>query len=112
MLRNGTSDSARRQLGRIISQLWTLRTASLAVAGLLEAGELPNVESACVKDLGTAFQQELPELTRTIAAGEGVDDQEFLDLLQRAIMVAPAYTIQGGTTEILRGIIARGLRLR
>ena len=29
-----------------------------------------------------------------------------------AMKVAPKLTIQGGTTEILRGIIARGLGLR
>jgi len=29
-----------------------------------------------------------------------------------ALKVAPKLTIQGGTTEILRGIIARGLGLR
>ena len=29
-----------------------------------------------------------------------------------ATMIAPKLTIQGGTTEILRGIIARGLGLR
>jgi len=33
-------------------------------------------------------------------------------ILDRGILAAPAYTIQGGTTEILRGIIARGLGLR
>ena len=29
-----------------------------------------------------------------------------------ATVIAPKLTIQGGTTEILRGIIARGLGLR
>ena len=29
-----------------------------------------------------------------------------------ATMIAPKLTIQGGTTEVLRGIIARGLGLR
>jgi len=29
-----------------------------------------------------------------------------------ATTIAPKFTIQGGTTEILRGIIARGLGLR
>jgi hypothetical protein len=27
-------------------------------------------------------------------------------------MMAPSYTIQGGTTQVLRGIVARGLGLR
>ena len=32
--------------------------------------------------------------------------------LRFATMIAPKVTIQGGTTEVLRGIIARGLGLR
>ena len=106
------SDPVRFELGGLVSHLWTLRTASLSVAGMLERGGLPNVESALVKDLGTHFQQELPEVARRIATCEGVDDERFIALLERAIMVAPAYTIQGGTTQILRGIVARGLKMR
>jgi acyl-CoA dehydrogenase len=34
------------------------------------------------------------------------------DQLAFATVIAPKLTIQGGTTEILRGIIARGLGLR
>jgi len=33
-------------------------------------------------------------------------------ILSFAIKTAPKLTIQGGTTEVLRGIIARGLGLR
>ena len=33
-------------------------------------------------------------------------------LLRHALVIAPKLTIQGGTTEVLRGIIARGLGLR
>ncbi len=116
LLGSGASGGARRTVGALVSRLWTLRTASLSVAGMLERGELPAVESALVKDLGTAFQQALPEAARSICNGEDGLDQErsrrFVTLLERAIIAAPAYTIQGGTTEILRGIIARGLRLR
>ena len=106
------SASSVRQIGRLFSHLWTLRTASVSVAGMLEAGELPNVESALVKDLGTAFQQELPSVARLVVSSERLTDESLLDVIERAIMVAPAYTIQGGTTEVLRGIIARGLHLR
>jgi hypothetical protein len=37
---------------------------------------------------------------------------DFLDAAQYATMMAPSYTIQGGTTQVLRGIVARGLGLR
>ena len=108
----GSSVSAQREVGRLVANLWALRRASLSVATVLEDGGLPNVESALVKDLGTNFQQQLPDLIRRIASAESVVDAHFVSVLERALLAAPAYTIQGGTTEILRGIIARGLRLR
>ncbi len=111
-LSRSASDEAQRQVGRLVSHLWTLRQASISVATTLEQGGLPNVESALVKDLGTHFQQELPEVARRLASAEGLHHGALLTVIENAIMVAPAYTIQGGTTEILRGIIARGLRLR
>ena len=107
-----TSPTARREVGRLVSRLWALRVASVSVAAALAAGETPNAESALVKDLGTNFQQEVPEVVRRVAAAEGIRDGALLDLLSQVVMAAPSYTIQGGATEILRGIVARGLRLR
>ena len=48
---------------------------------------------------------------RTLAAFADPDSQqvEFDDLMRFATMIAPKVTIQGGTTEVLRGIIAVGL---
>ena len=112
VLRESASPAAQREVGRLVSRLWGLRAASVAVAAALEAGDTPNVESALVKDLGTNFQQELSEAVRRIVADEGIGDRTLLDLLQQVVMAAPSYTIQGGATEILRGIVARGLRLR
>ena len=40
------------------------------------------------------------------------EDWEKLWLVPFADMMAPSYTIQGGTTQVLRGIVARGLGLR
>ncbi|HEX7843670.1 MAG TPA: hypothetical protein VF469_39625, partial [Kofleriaceae bacterium] len=64
--------------------------------------------------LGTTWQQTLPPRVRDLAAFIGADaDREVFDaLLDYATLAAPKLTIQGGTTEILRGIIARGLGLR
>ena len=51
------------------AHLWTLRRMSLSVAGMLQAGETPNLEAALVKDLGNAFEREIPELVRLLGAG-------------------------------------------
>ena len=101
-------------IGRLAAHLITLRNLSLSVAGMLQAGELPVVEAALVKDLGTNFEREMPGLIRAIRPAEvALDaDDPFERTMARALLYAPAVTIQGGTREILRGVIARGLGLR
>jgi len=102
-------------LGRLVAQLHTLRRMSLSVAGMLQAGKEPVVEASIVKDLGTVWEQKLPERVRELSAfvEDDVSNRVTLDeQLAFALKVAPKLTIQGGTTEILRGIIARGLGLR
>ncbi len=101
-------------VGRLAAHLWTLRRMSLSVAGMLQAGETPNLEAALVKDLGNAFEREVPEILRLVAPGRrrpGSNDL-FEGLLEEAVLNAPSFTLRGGTREILRGIIARGLDLR
>jgi alkylation response protein AidB-like acyl-CoA dehydrogenase len=102
-------------LGRLVAQLHTLRRMSISVAGMLQAGKEPVVESSIVKDLGTLWEQKLPDRVRDLSAFLEADEANRVTLdeqLAFATMIAPKLTIQGGTTEILRGIIARGLGLR
>jgi acyl-CoA dehydrogenase len=100
-------------VGRLAAQLWTLRQMSLSVAGMLQAGETPNLEAALVKDLGNAFERGIPELVRLIAPERRRAGGERLErVLAEAVLHAPSWTLRGGTREILRGIIARGLGLR
>ena len=75
---------------------------SLSVAGMLEGGKAPATEAALVKDLGTIFQQELPEIARILVESEATDEADladFLETAQYASMIAPAYTLQGGTYD-------------
>jgi len=106
-------------VGRLVAQLHTLRRMSVSVAGMLEAGHEPVLEASIVKDLGTVWEQALPAKARDLAAfahdkaGRDPSNQaDFEDLIEFATLVAPKLTVQGGTTEVLRGIIARGLGLR
>jgi acyl-CoA dehydrogenase len=100
-------------LGRLAANLWTLRQMSLSVAGMLQTGESPNLEAALVKDLGNAFEREVPEIARLVMPGGRQGDRDDFELaLAEAVLHAPSWTIRGGTREILRGIIARGLGLR
>jgi alkylation response protein AidB-like acyl-CoA dehydrogenase len=100
-------------IGRTVAGLATLRRMSLSVAGKLQAGEIPNLEAALVKSLGGDYEQGLPERARLLTlAGDGATSERFEGALAEAILHAPSWTLRGGTREILRGIIARGLGLR
>jgi len=102
-------------VGRLVAELHSLRTMSISVAGMLEAGKEPVVEAAIVKDLGTQWEQVLPNRAKEVAGllkEVGHDDPVLDEEIVHYARLAPKLTIQGGTTEILRGIIARGLGLR
>ena len=100
-------------LGRLGANLWTLRQMSLSVAGMLQSGETPNLEAALVKDFGGAYERDVPERARALTRRRrGAEADRFEAALAEVILHAPSWTLRGGTREILRGIIARGLGLR
>jgi alkylation response protein AidB-like acyl-CoA dehydrogenase len=101
-------------IGRLTAHLVALRQMSLSVAALLERGGDPALEAALVKDLGAVFEQEIPEVAhalsgREVSAGDPSDAGKVQAYLTLA---APSFSLRGGTREILRGIVARGLGVR
>ena len=82
---------------------------SRSVAGQLMTGRLPNVEAALVKELGTTLEQATPDVVRRIVPAP---DRDLTAMLDYVTMVAPTFSIRGGTREILKGIVARGLGSR
>src|SRR5262249_9184325 len=89
-------------IGREVAHLATLHRMSLSVAGMLQAGKTPSVEAAVVKDLGTNFEQALPDRVRLLAPPTGdslpdSNDDRFEEALRYATLIAPKLTIQGGT---------------
>ena len=111
----GRKDSATlRLVGSLMAQQAVLREMSLAVTARLVAGESPVVEASLMKDLGTSFEQAVPQLIGDDLAAnpdEPVDPELYRTLLY-VTHIAPSFSLRGGTREILRGIIARGLGLR
>ena len=77
-------------------------------------GKAPALEASVVKDLGTTFEQELPELVHGLLGIEPdlEGDTDLSQVLAYLTQVAPSFSLRGGTREILRGIISRGLGLR
>ena len=105
-------------LGRMMAQLAALRQMSIAVTARLAAGESPVVLAALVKDLGTVLEQDIPAYVEAAfgedpaAAPNAASDAELLRTLAFTSQMAPTYSLRGGTREVLRGMIARGLGLR
>lgn len=101
-------------LGEIVAELWTLRQMSMSVAGQISDGADPSLEAAMVKDLGATFEQGLPQRIQA-CLDSSVDDGRYAQMtpvLDYLLNAAPSFSLRGGTREILRGIIARGLGLR
>jgi alkylation response protein AidB-like acyl-CoA dehydrogenase len=98
-------------IGRIASHIMTMRRMSLSVAGMLENSKDVMVEAALVKELGNNFEKVLPEIAR-LAAPLSADRGVFRDTFEETLLLSPSFTLRGGTREILRGVIARGLGLR
>ena len=110
----GTASNHVATLGRFVAHLATLRHMAIATTGQLAAGLSPVVEAALVKDIATEFEQSIPAI---IEGALGDDPQLPIDPeLYRAAaylsQMSPTFSLRGGTREILRGMIARGLGLR
>ncbi len=111
----GNATPAAVQLaGQIVSQLAPLRAMTLAVTHQLSKNESPVVEAALNKDIGTGIEQDIPRLIadELMSRPAGSVPLELLHTLAYVTAVAPSFSLRGGTREILRGMIARGLGLR
>ena len=97
-------------LGRLVSRVAGLHQMSSAVAGALERHEQADVPAAVVKVLGTTTEGDIAEFAHL--AGENPVGQRVTDLVTTALDQRPGFTLRGGTNEVLRGVIARGLGLR
>lgn len=100
------------ELGAILARFTTIRQMSMSVAIMIDEGTRPGALVPMVKDLGTTFEQEAVRLLRNVVAqplrldGHG---NAFEERLVQATLCAPSFTLRGGTNEILRNLVARGL---
>ena len=99
-------------VGAATARWWGLRNLSLSVARTIDGGGSPVIEAALVKEMGTRFEQDLLEALRCLVGIEPWPESssEFERLLANAILTGPAFTIRGGTNEILMTVAAKGLR--
>jgi acyl-CoA dehydrogenase len=106
------------EVGRLAARFAALRRMSLALAAAMDRGHPPSALTALVKDAGTALEQdvvrvavELLDVEPHVLGGDGEPPAESNARLARqladAIRFAPAFTLRGGTSEILREVVAR-----
>ncbi|WP_156296591.1 acyl-CoA dehydrogenase family protein [Mycobacterium paragordonae] len=96
------------ELGRLVARVAGLHHMSTAVAGALERHEPADVPAAVVKVLGTTTEGDIAEF----ADLQDSPDSVFTELVRTAVDQRPGFTLRGGTNEVLRGVIARGLGMR
>ncbi len=104
----------RRVLADAVARMRILRQAGLSIAGALDRGERPDVAAALVKDAGTAFEQDIVESIRAAAGVEADPDSadNLARMLAQAAVAMPGFTLRGGSTDVLRSMVARDLGLR
>ena len=101
-------------LGMLTARLAALRAMSVATTGKLADAQSPIIEAALFKDAGTELEQAIPKaIADAIAAKpDRPADPEMLRTLAFLLQLNHVFSLRGGTREILRGMIARGLGLR
>ncbi|MCW2529480.1 MAG: acyl-CoA dehydrogenase [Pseudonocardiales bacterium] len=105
------SDAVCSLLGKAVATWWGLRQLSLASVRSIDAGRSPVLEAALVKEVGTRFEQDVVEALLAVIEVEPSPDSKsvFQQLLSEAIVSAPSFTLRGGTNEILRSVVSKGL---
>ena len=104
-------DHTAAAVGDLLARLISLRQLSLSVARALTDGADAANKAALVKDLGTRFETESVELAADLLEGSAANP-EVAAMLETAWLHKPMFTLRGGTNEVLRGVIARGMGLR
>lgn len=104
-------DRTAEDVGDLLARLISLRQLSVWVARMLTDGADAANQAALVKDLGTRFEQDSVD-----AIADLVDrvpmTPELAELLTTARLHKAVFTLRGGTNEVLRGVVARGMGLR
>lgn len=101
------------ELGYLVAEMSNLRQMSRGIAAMLDKGENPYQAAANVKDLGALFEQRIPEVAHQLFGQElRQDGAPFMATQAYLTQAVPSFSLRGGTREILRGIIAKGLGIR
>ena len=108
-MRAAVGDDERRQeeLGALEAAARVARLLVFRAAAVADSGRPPDHEAAMAKVFATDIEQKMVEVASQWAGREGRTARAFGGHLLPAWLIAPSFSIRGGTNEVLRGIIAR-----
>src|SRR3984893_7380510 len=104
-------DRTAADIGDLLARLISLRQLSVWVARTPFLAQDAANQAALVKDLGTRFEQDSVGVIADLL-DQSPATPEVAALLATAWLHKPVFTLRGGTNEVLRGVIARGMGLR
>lgn len=110
-LKKQKDEAGLKEVSKVISRLWGLRNLSIGVAKVLEEGGEVAIPAALVKSIGTKFEQSIPEITRLLVRTyPRLEAERQIDrFMAESILHSPGFTIRGGTSEVLYGVVAKGV---
>lgn len=106
LTREAAASSA--ELGRLVARVAGLHQMSQSVGEALSRGESASVPAAVVKVLGTGTEGDIADLADQLST----DADGLPELVNAGVDQRPGFTIRGGSSEVLRGVIAREMGLR
>lgn len=113
MQNNTPTERHEVEMGRLVAEYATLRQMTLGLAGMLARGENPATAASLTKDQGALLEQRIPVVAHDLFGDADPQTQARLrQVMDYTTQASMCFSLRGGTREILRGIIARGLDLR
>jgi len=104
---SGGDERRVEELGELEAAAGVARMLVYRAAAVADAGRPPDHEAAMAKVFATDVEQRMVEVASRWAGRAARTAEAFGGHLFDAWLIAPSFSIRGGTNEILRGIIAR-----
>ena len=103
----GGDERRLEELGELEAAALVARALVYRAAAVADAGRAPDHEAAMAKVFATDVEQRMVEVASRWAGPAARTAEAFGGHLFDAWLIAPSFSIRGGTNEVLRGIIAR-----
>jgi alkylation response protein AidB-like acyl-CoA dehydrogenase len=103
----GDDEQRQEELGALEAAVRVARLLVFRAAAVADSGRPPDHEAAMAKVFSTDIEQKMVEVASRWAGRAARTGEAFGGHLLPAWLIAPSFSIRGGTNEVLRGIIAR-----